>query len=76
MFSYDTPYSPGGIAVNLSTWQGFSDDFIGLDFERSTKSLYLLQKWKSIPKTQEVGTHSLTIDPLGYWAAEMLQQVV
>eukprot|EP00037_Helgoeca_nana_P028304 m.332262 g.332262 ORF g.332262 m.332262 type:complete len:822 (-) comp27727_c1_seq35:2829-5294(-) len=53
MFSYDTPYSPGGIAVNLSTWQGFSDDYIGLDFERSTKSLYLLQKWKSIPKTQE-----------------------
>lgn len=54
MFSYDTPFSSGGVAVNLSTWQGFGEDFVALDHKRSSNSLYLLQKWKAVAKTPEV----------------------
>jgi len=53
MFSFDTPYSPGGLAVNLSSWTGFGERYVGLDHERTGNTLYLLQKWKTIPKTKE-----------------------
>eukprot|EP00040_Diaphanoeca_grandis_P027879 m.159692 g.159692 ORF g.159692 m.159692 type:complete len:829 (-) comp31148_c0_seq1:27-2513(-) len=53
MFSFDTPFSTGGIAVNLNSWQGFGEQFVKRDHERTKNGLYLLQKWKTVPKTEE-----------------------
>eukprot|EP00930_Biecheleria_cincta_P037688 TRINITY_DN25895_c0_g2_i1.p1 TRINITY_DN25895_c0_g2~~TRINITY_DN25895_c0_g2_i1.p1 ORF type:complete len:884 (+),score=181.95 TRINITY_DN25895_c0_g2_i1:95-2653(+) len=52
MFSFDTPFSEGGLAVNLKSWQGFGADMVDLDLQRSGGSggLYLRQKFKRVPK--------------------------
>lgn len=52
-FSFDTPFSTGGVAVNLQTWQGFGEQFLKQDHGKNGTGLYLLQKWKTIPKTEE-----------------------
>lgn len=52
-FSYDTPFALGGVAVSLTTWQGYGEQYVGLDHERTGNVLYLLQKWKDVPKTEE-----------------------
>lgn len=44
------PFSPGGLYVSLSNWQGFGQDFLGLAVERGAGSLYLHQSWKRVPK--------------------------
>ncbi|GFR49486.1 hypothetical protein Agub_g11425, partial [Astrephomene gubernaculifera] len=41
MFSYDSPESPGGLYVNLTTFQGFGESFLPLDHRRSGTALYL-----------------------------------
>ena len=42
VFSFDTPFSAGGLFVNLSTWQGFGEHFLahdhGLQFDLGTLS--------------------------------------
>ena len=43
--SFDTPYSPGGLYVNLSTWLSYGRDFVHLD---RSPSIYLLQKWEKV----------------------------
>lgn len=44
MFSFDTALSPGGLFINLNTWQAFGTDYVALDVERSGNSLYLHEK--------------------------------
>lgn len=47
IYTFDTPFSEGGLAVNLRTWQGVALDMIDLDLQRSGgKGLYLLQKFR------------------------------
>jgi len=53
MFSYDTPFSAGGLAVSLSSWQGFGEQFVQLDHEKTGNALYLVSKFKKVPKTPE-----------------------
>eukprot|EP00039_Didymoeca_costata_P011499 m.161936 g.161936 ORF g.161936 m.161936 type:complete len:804 (+) comp15194_c0_seq3:191-2602(+) len=53
MFSFDTPLSPEGLAVNLNSWRGYGEDFIAQDHKKTGNKLYLLQKHKEIPKTDE-----------------------
>ncbi len=45
MFSFDTPLSAGGLFLNLSTWQAFSERHLPLDAERTGNNLYLWEKW-------------------------------
>jgi ubiquitin carboxyl-terminal hydrolase 5/13 len=45
MFSFDSPLSPGGLYLNLTTWQAFSERYLPLDAERSGAKLYLWEKW-------------------------------
>ena len=44
MFSFDTALSPGGLYLNLSTWQSFGERYVGLDQTRTGSRLYLHQK--------------------------------
>ena len=44
MFSFDTALSPGGLYLNLATWQSFSEKFLALDRERTGNRLYLHEK--------------------------------
>ncbi|CAM9999636.1 unnamed protein product [Pylaiella littoralis] len=55
MFSFDTPFSPGGLYVSLSNWQGFGREFLGLAVERGAGCLYVHQAWKRVPKPVGAG---------------------
>ena len=35
MFSFDTPFSPNGLYVSLTSYQGFGADYVSLDQERA-----------------------------------------
>ena len=48
MFSFDTPLSAGGLYLNLSTWQAFSERHLPLDAERTGNKLYLWEKWHKV----------------------------
>lgn len=62
-FTLDTPYSEGGLAVNLKTWVGVAADMVDVDLQRNggEGGLYLLQKFswkeKNLPKDapQDIG---------------------
>ena len=43
MFSFDTPLSPGGLYINLHTWQAFGAEYVAMDATRSGNALYLRQ---------------------------------
>ena len=49
MFSFDTALSPGGLYLNLNTWQSFGQKFLGLDRERTGNRLYLHEKAHKVP---------------------------
>ncbi|WIA18510.1 hypothetical protein OEZ85_009963 [Tetradesmus obliquus] len=49
MYSFDTPESPGGLYVNLKTWQGFGEDYVELDQRKTGSTLYLHLLWKRVP---------------------------
>jgi len=51
-FTFDTPFSDGGLAVNLRSWQGFGADAVGLDVERSggKGGLYVVLKHRRVEK--------------------------
>mmetsp|Transcript_62 Transcript_62/g.92 ORF Transcript_62/g.92 Transcript_62/m.92 type:complete len:885 (-) Transcript_62:589-3243(-) len=53
MFTFDTPESEGGLYVNLSTFQGFGEQFLELDHQRTGNALYLHQKWHRVPLPEE-----------------------
>ena len=44
MFSFDTPFSPEGLYVNLHTWQAFGAEYVTTDASKSGNSLYLRQR--------------------------------
>ena len=48
MFSFDTALSPGGLSLNLSTWQSFGRQFVELDQQRTNNKLYLHEKAKKV----------------------------
>ena len=48
MFSFDTPLSAGGLFLNLSSWQAFSERHLPLDAERTGNKLYLWEKWHKV----------------------------
>jgi len=53
VFSFDTPFSEGGLAVNLKTWQGLGADMVSLDLQRNGGTgLYLVHKYKRVEKKQ------------------------
>jgi len=53
MFSFESPFSPEGLFVNLKSWQGFSIDYVGWDAEKTgTGAVYLLQKWTKVKREE------------------------
>ncbi|BDA47746.1 Ubiquitin carboxyl-terminal hydrolase 5 [Coccomyxa sp. Obi] len=52
-FSFDTPLSPGGLYVNLFTWQSYGEDYVLLDHERTGNRLYLHQQWHKVPLPED-----------------------
>eukprot|EP00775_Hariotina_reticulata_P013148 gene13148-13278_t len=40
MYSFDTPESPGGLYVNLKSYQGFGNDYVELDHQKTGNALY------------------------------------
>eukprot|EP00959_Pyramimonas_sp_CCMP1952_P464436 9486612-Pyramimonas_sp.AAC.2 len=52
-FSFDTPFSSGGLYVNLVSLQGFGADFVALDHQKSGNALYLLQQFTKVPAPKE-----------------------
>lgn len=57
VFTMDTPFSAGGLAVNLSTWMGVGADVIDLDVRRNSSKggLYLVQKFTRKEKQKPEG---------------------
>ena len=47
-FSFDTPLSPGGLFVNLGSWQAFGAEYVELDRQRSGCRLYLHEQWTRV----------------------------
>lgn len=44
MFSFATSESKGGLYINMTTHQSFSDEYVDLDFKRNGNVLYLHEK--------------------------------
>lgn len=51
-FTFDTPFSEGGLCVNLKTWLGVSVDSVDLDIQRNggKGAVYLVQKFRRVAK--------------------------
>lgn len=65
--SFDTPYSEGGLYVNLNNWQGYGHAHVGRDVERSGSKVYLHQRWKQVLKEEPAASEmekpaSLVVD--------------
>lgn len=50
VLSFDSPFSEGGLYVNVSTWMGYGQDYFLQDFERTGNRLYLHEKWAQVPR--------------------------
>jgi ubiquitin carboxyl-terminal hydrolase 5/13 len=50
VLSFDSPESPNGLFVSLTTFQGFGNDYVDLDFSQNQNPLYLWIKWNKIAK--------------------------
>lgn len=52
VFTFDTPFSDGGLAVNLRSWQGFGADAVDLDVQRAggKGGLYVVLKHRRVEK--------------------------
>lgn len=50
IYSFDSPESPNGLFVSLSTFQGYGSDYVDLDYRRNQNPLYLWIKWNKVPK--------------------------
>ena len=49
VFSFDTPLSPTGLFVNLSTFHGFGEHFLAHDHARTQQRLYLHIQHTRVP---------------------------
>ena len=52
VMSFDSPYSEGGLYVNLKTWLGYGKDYVIGDAKRTSSKLYLHQKWTQVLKDE------------------------
>ena len=52
VMSFDSPYSEGGLYVNLKTWLGYGKDYVIGDSKRTGCKLYLHQKWTQVLKEE------------------------
>ena len=50
VLSFDTPFSPEGLYVSLSSFQGYGQRHVMLDHERTGNALYIHSKWTKVPK--------------------------
>eukprot|EP00227_Mantoniella_beaufortii_P012729 CAMPEP_0197579800 /NCGR_PEP_ID=MMETSP1326-20131121/3720_1 /TAXON_ID=1155430 /ORGANISM="Genus nov. species nov., Strain RCC2288" /LENGTH=630 /DNA_ID=CAMNT_0043143357 /DNA_START=223 /DNA_END=2111 /DNA_ORIENTATION=+ len=50
VFSFDSPFSPGGLYINLASFHGLGHDYLALDHERTGNALYLHQKCTKVLK--------------------------
>lgn len=53
VLSFDSPYSEGGLYVNLVTLLGYGERYLEHDISKSGSKLYLYSKWLQIPKKVE-----------------------
>jgi ubiquitin carboxyl-terminal hydrolase 5/13 len=53
VYSFDSPFSDGGLYVNLVSLRGFGKDYLQQDILKGGKA-YLLQKWTQVEKKSEV----------------------
>ena len=58
VMSFETPYSEGGLYVNLNSWQGYGRAHVGRDVERSGSKVYLHQRWKQVLKEEPAATEA------------------
>ena len=49
-YSFDSPYSAGGLFVNLRTYEGCGSAFVLGDAAKSGCVLYAHQAWRKVPK--------------------------
>lgn len=52
-FSFDTPESPGGLYINMNSFQAFGEKYVELDYSRTNNHLYLNEKHVKVPISQE-----------------------
>ena len=53
LYSFDTPFSPDGLYVNLKTWGGVGKDFLGFDSGKTGNTLYVHLKYTKVPVAEE-----------------------
>lgn len=80
MFSFDSPFSDGGLYVNLVTFKGYGKDYLERDI-RSGGKLYLHEKWQQVEvanaaATNEVEPTKLAIGVSGGFITETNYTVV
>jgi len=49
LFSFDSPFSDGGLYVNLVTLQGYGSEYFMMDAAKTGSCLYLHEKWFQVP---------------------------
>lgn len=54
MYSFDSPFSEGGLYVNLQNFHGVGKDYLSIDHAISGCNVYLHEKWLQLPKKIEV----------------------
>ena len=63
VYSYDTPLSPTGLYVNLSTHHGVGEAHLALDHEKTGNVLYLHQRWVKTPKPADAAAAAAAAVP-------------
>ena len=53
VLSFDTPFSPDGLYVSLSSFQGYGQRHVALDHEKTGTALYVHLKWNKVPKEEK-----------------------
>ncbi|EWM24947.1 ubiquitin carboxyl-terminal [Nannochloropsis gaditana] len=53
MYSFDTPFSPDGIYVNLATWGGVGRDYLAFDSHKTGSTLYVHLKYTKVPVPED-----------------------
>ncbi|KAH8062796.1 hypothetical protein JL721_8704 [Aureococcus anophagefferens] len=54
--SFDSPYSAGGLFVNLRTYEGCGADFVAADAAKSGCALYAHHAWRKAPRADAAAT--------------------
>lgn len=51
MLTFDTPFSPGGLYINLKTYQAFGEEALQVDVRKTQSRLYLHEKWTKVTRS-------------------------